>query len=422
MKEKLKDRFLRLYKAGMIHIFSGTFLLKVFSFFGTTFLVHILSKEEFGILGYMENIYGYAFILAGMGLSNAILRYVVLGKNIEEKYSYFRFSCKYGMIWNILLTLIVGLVSLIFPHPASYAPHIGLITILLAGLPFQYICDCVLCNERAMFANQRYVSLSLFVTITAIAGKMFGAGIGGMYGAVMGQAAAYIIVSAICLCASRRRYYQEAGAVPLPSEKKREAALYAFQYMITNGLWAVFMLNDTFLLGRFCEPDVIANYKVAYTIPGSLTFISSSLGLFISPYFIRHETNHAWIKRYFLYTYCMTACFVGTGCLAIGILSPVLIRVLYGEQYLDIVMIMRMLLIASFFNCGLRYTTANILASLGKIRYNMLFSAIGMILQIGMNFVLIPRYGAKGSAFTSGAVYFFMAAGLLAVFYKEYWK
>lgn len=78
MKEKLKDRFLRLYKAGMIHIFSGTFLLKVVSFFGTTFLVHILSKEEFGILGYMENIYGYAFILAGMGLSNAILRMLCL--------------------------------------------------------------------------------------------------------------------------------------------------------------------------------------------------------------------------------------------------------------------------------------------------------------------------------------------------------
>lgn len=419
---KLKDRILRLYKAGIIHIFLGTFFLKVVSFFGTTFLVHMLSKEEFGILGYMENIYGYAFVLAGMGLSNAILRYVVLGKNLEEKYSYFILSCKYGMIWNLFLSLITGFISSLFPHPAAYAPHIGLIAVLLTGLPFQYICDCVLCNERAMFANQRYVALSLCVSITAIAGKMFGAGIWGMYGSVLGQAAAYVILSVICFYASKQSYYQEVRVVSLPLKKKKEAALYAFQYMITNGLWAVFMLNDTFLLGRFCAPGVIANYKVAYTIPGSLTFISSSLGLFISPYFIRHETNRAWIKRYFLYTYGITACFVGTGCLIIGILSPILIRVLYGEQYLDIVNIMRILLIAAFFNCGLRYTTANILASMGKIRYNMLFSAMGMIIQIGMNVLLIPRYGAEGVAFTSCAVYFFMAVGLLVVFYKEYWK
>ena len=59
--------------------------------------------------------------------------------------------------------------------------------------------------------------------------------------------------------------------------------------MITNGLWSAFMLNDTFLIGRYCSPEVLAEYKVAYTIPGSVSLLSTSIGIFIAPYFVRNE-------------------------------------------------------------------------------------------------------------------------------------
>lgn len=77
---KIKLFILNIWKKGLIHILTGTFLTKLVSFFGAIFLVRVLSKEDYGILGYLENIYSYVFILAGMGMSNAILRYVVLGK------------------------------------------------------------------------------------------------------------------------------------------------------------------------------------------------------------------------------------------------------------------------------------------------------------------------------------------------------
>ena len=418
-------KFLRMFslfwEKGVFHIFSGTFLLKIISFFGSIFLVRALSKQDYGILGYLENIYGYAFVLAGMGASNAILRYVILGESRKEKYKYFSYAYRHGFLWNIVLILIVSVICMIYPHPEAYKPYTWLLYILLLGLPFQYLCDNVLCNERAMFSNQRYAFFSLVLSSGIIVGKVIFGKAAGIMGAVFAQSAVYAILALFFFCLCRKKYYTGLTAEALSIEKKREINLYSFQYMITNGLWAIFMLNDTFLLGRFCAPEVIANYKVAYTIPGSVSLISSALGIFIAPYFVKNENNRDWIKRNFARAYGVTSLFVGSVCIIIAILAKPVVLLLYGEHYLETVGIMRILLVSAFCNCGLRFTTANILAAMGKVKYNMMISALGMVAQIGLNLLLIPQYSIVGVAVTSCIVYLFMALSLLIIFVKQYY-
>ena len=84
MKNNVVDIIKNIFKKGLVHILAGNFMTKLVSLFGSIFLVRILSKEEYGILGYLENIYGYVFVLAGMGMANAILRYVVLGEDTPK--------------------------------------------------------------------------------------------------------------------------------------------------------------------------------------------------------------------------------------------------------------------------------------------------------------------------------------------------
>ena len=59
---------------------------------------------------------------------------------------------------------------------------------------------------------------------------------------------------------------------------------------------------------------------------------------------------------------------------------------------------MRVLLLAALINNGFRYSCANILASMGKVKYNMFVSIVGIVLQIVINYQLIPKYGAMGVA------------------------
>lgn len=418
---KIREGLKSVFKKGLLHILTGTFLTKIVSFFGSVFLVRVLTKEEYGILGYLENIYGYVWILAGMGLSNTILRYVVLGSTKQEKFNYYTYARNTGFLWNCILILLVGGFSTFYPHPEAYENYVWLLYILLISLPFQYVTDNVLCNERAMFANQRYAVFSFVLTAAVIFGKTMLGKAGGITWAVFGQAFIYILLALFFSYSTAKKYFSGLTSGTILGGKKKEMNLYAIQYMITNGLWAVFMLNDTFLLGRFSTPEVLAEYKVAYTIPGSVTLLSTSIGIFIAPYFVKNENNKEWIKKNFKKAYAAVAAFVGFACMVIMLLAKPIIIILYGKEYLNVVSVMRVLLIAAFLNCGLRYTTANILAAMGRIKYNMIISAIGMILQVLINVQIVPVFGAMGVAITSCVVYGVMAVGLLGIFIKQYY-
>lgn len=417
---KMKEALDIIWKKGLLHIMTGTFAIKIVSFFGSIFLVRVLSKEEYGILGYLENIYGYAFVLAGLGVSNAILRYVVLGDSLQDKYNYFAYACRRGIICNLILTGFIGILSVFYPHPMPYRNYIWLLLILLMGLPFQYLCDNVLCNERAMFSNQKYACLSLMLSSSIIFSKILFGNTAGIKGAIFGQVLVYIILALFFYKLTKEKYYVGLSVNKLANRERKKVNIFSLQYMITNGLWAIFMLNDTFLLGRFCSPEIIANYKVAYAIPGSVSLISSSIGVFITPYFVRNEKDKAWVRKNFLKTYVVSAVFVAVLCAGIAVMARPVILLLYGTQYLEAVQIMRILLLAAFFNCGLRYTTANILAAMGLVKYNMWVSLLGIIAQMGINIIVIPVYGVTGMAITSCTIYAGMAFLLLYLFLREY--
>lgn len=408
------------WRKGLVHILSGSFMTKLVSFFGSIFLVKVLSKEDYGILGYLDNLYGYVFVLAGMGVSNAVLRYVVLGKTPEEKYGYFRFAYRTGLIWNLILGAGAGVFYGFYNHPQDYQSYVWLLSVLLLALPFQYFTDNVLCNERAMFANQRYATFSFLLSASIIFSKIAAGYLGGIRAVVFTQVTVYAVLGTVMMLMTKKKHY--AGVVPavLDKTQKRTVISYSLQYMITNGLWTIFMLNDTFILGRVSAPSALADYKVAYTLPGCVAIISSAIGVFVVPYFVRNENDKVWIRSNFKKTYAISAAIAGCICLGIAVLAKPLIWLLYGEQYLNVVPVMRVLLLSAFLNNGMRYTTANLLSAMGRVRPNMIVSALGMVLQISINLLVVPKYGAMGVAFTSCVVYLFMALTLLIVFYRLY--
>lgn len=106
--------------------------------------------------------------------------------------------------------------------------------------------------------------------------------------------------------------------------------------------------------------------------------------------------------------------------LLVGLLAEPVVGFFYGEQYLNIVPLTNLLLITAFVTNGLRYTTANLLAEMGKIRVNMVVSPTGVICQIGLNLLLIPRFGVYGAAYTSIIVHSLMAVAVFVPFVRIY--
>lgn len=419
----LRQKICKLYNTGALHITIGTFATKFVAFFGSIVVVRLLSKQDYGLMSYVENFYSYAFIFASMGLSNAILRYLVIAKDKFEKEQYFHYIIKKSIFVNIGISIILIIFSQIITIPDNYSGASYLIPIVALLLPFQDLLNEILYVIRTFFKNKLYAYAAFVSSSFLIIGRLIGAYTHGVDGVLWSRVLINIFFVFIGLIYVRKKYFMLKQVEVLPKEKRKAVSLYSLQYMITNGFWALFMLNDTFLLGLLLnDPISLADYKVAYVLPGNISIFATAIGVFVGPYFTKNEKNIGWIQKNFKLVYFISAIVVAGASIVIAIFAKPLIYLMYGEQYLNVVLLMRVLLLAAFINSGLRYTTANLLAAMGEIKYNMIISGVGIISQVLLDILLIPKMGAMAVAVSNCIVYFIMSVFLFVVFWNKYYR
>ncbi|MCI8565291.1 MAG: oligosaccharide flippase family protein [Lachnospiraceae bacterium] len=412
-----------LYSEGAWHITLGTFITKFVGFFGSIFIVRILSKEDYGVLSYVENLFSYAFLLAGLGLSYAILRYEVLANTIEEKKAYHDYIVKKSFIIDVGIVAIVLLTNCFVTYPEEFASAKYWLPIVIVILPFQDLYTNEVFVIRGFFKNKLYAYVSFVTSILLIVARIIGAYKFAIGGAFWSRVILYILFGILGAVYINTAFFRSSEKTLISREKKREIDVYAVQYMLTNGLWALLMLNDTFMLGQLTKSSqALAEYKVASVLPGNISIFASAIGLFVSPYFTRHETEIDWIRANFKKVFFVTAGVVGCVVLALAVLARPLVLFMYGEDYVNTVTLMRILLISAFFNSGIRFTVANIFAAMGEIKYNLVISGLGTALLLILDFITIPSYGAYGVAAANCIVYAMMGIVLLIVFLRKYFR
>ena len=409
-----------LTEKGALHILIGNFATKFVSFFGSVFLSRLITKTDMGILSYIENLYGYAFVFVGIGMANSLLRFVVLADSPEKKYAYVQYARKRGLIADLIICAVMVIANVFYPHKSSYEVARVLLPIMVLALPFQDMLNQAQLNERAMFANKRFAFFSVGSAAAVVIARIIGAVTGELTGVVIAVLAINVILGLGLQIVSQKTYFRGVRAERLTGEEKHEAAVYSVQYMITNGLWSFFMLMNIYLLGRLLDdPTVVADYKIAYAFPVNISIFSSAIGIFIAPYFVKNEQNKDWVRKNYFRTMGAGFAILGPVCIVMALLARFLIS-LYGEQYMNVVPLMRVLIIGCFVDAALRYPVTNIMAAMGQVRYNMIVAGSGFILQLILNIILIPRMGAYAIAVNSIIVHALMAAAIFAVFNKKY--
>ena len=420
-KKLIEYIYINLFSKGAFHIVIGSFFTKFVAFFGSIFLVRILTKADYGILSYYENLISYFLILAGGGLASGLQRYIILADTFEEKKTCYNNALHIGTIWNIVLIAVALLFFLIYPHPDAFKGYFGVAATLTACIPFIYIVNANLSTLRAMFRYKSYAVLAFMTSSLLIIMRIIGALIAGLSGTVLFRVFCEIGCAIFCYFYVYYNFFWKIQSKPLSKTFLKKRNVYSVQIMLTDGLWAIFMLNDIFLLGQLVgDQMIVADYKVAYVIPANLSILTSAIGVFIAPYFTKKEKegDWGWIRKKFKLVLLVNIGIMALFSLLCFFLAKPLILLLYGEKYISSVPIMRILLVASFFNNGIRATIANILSAMGIQKINLFVAGGGMALQIVLNLMLIPPCGSFGVACSSAIVYLCMGITLAAVFFK----
>ena len=115
--DKLWDGIVTLHKKGFFHIIAGSTLAKIAGFVSVFFLPRFLSKADYGLLTYVDNIRNYVMLFNGIGITQATLRFCAQKGDDEVKKGYFISSLKIGIIADIFLIVLTTAAYLIIPFP-----------------------------------------------------------------------------------------------------------------------------------------------------------------------------------------------------------------------------------------------------------------------------------------------------------------
>lgn len=410
----------KLKKKGAVHIFVGNFLNKFMTLCGSIFVVRLLTKQEYGTLSYIENLCTYVYIFSGMGLAAAILRYIVLTEDRKKQYAYYRYTLRTQTIYNICMILFVAFLNVFYQHPSQYIDASWLFLIILIDIPFSDVVATNLSVERAYFANKKYVWLSLMTVCTSVVLRIVGSYCFGIDGnitfRIIADGACAIVLCIIVIVS----HYNQIECIELTKTEKIELNRYAIQNMLANGFWVLYSITDMFLLGRLINnAGILADYRVAMLVSTNILIATNAVSVFVSPYFVQNEKDCKWVIRNYKKVLAMNVLLLGSIAFFLIILAKPVVHVVFGENYLATVPLMRILLVASFMNGSFRAISSSLLAAMGHSRTNMILSGMGFLMQIILCLVIIPRYGVTGLAVENVIMYTFLSVAFVVAFF---WK
>lgn len=362
-----------------------------------------LPVSEYGILGLIELVLQVMIILGGLGLASALIRWYSLPLSEEEKkkllFTTTVTSLAVGAAFSLLSLIIAGpLAELLFGNgvtqarPSEFAYYIRLLTLsaafeLLLVVPLSLLRI----QERAVFFSVlSFTRFALLVIINWVLLTVYRLGIEGvLWGILLSTVVSYALLLPYLL-----RNIRFGFLVPQLKEMLR----FGLPLMGAGLAIVVLNLGDRYLLKLLSTLESVGLYTLGYRIAGliSLLFVSSfGLGYYPAIFKIgRGPEGRAFLSKTFMYfTFAVFWSVLVLSTLAPEILRLIAVNPVYWEADKVIFLLSVGFAFHGMFNV--------LLAGFFLEKRTGLITALvsgTVLLNIGLNTILIPRWDIIGAA------------------------
>lgn len=405
IKNSIHRTFLMLIKAikeGFLYILSGNILVKAISMISGIIIVRIIDKNDYAYYSYALNLYSYIDLVAGLGLASALLKYAATGENVQKDKTYFVYAGKMGtaiqFICSIALCTAVSFIRIPFPQARTY------IYALVFMPSLAYFLSTVQMYLRGQQLYKQYAATGLLqVVIVCLIGSLLSFKFNAT-GLVAGRYIAVIISISYGI----KVLMPNLRTVKITILGKKEIRLFwemAISLMLAELFSSIMPANETFLINNLIKDEVVtANFRVAGLIPQQLILVTGSIAIF---YFSKiaqikdRSIAFSQIVRIAILNFCIVFFITVVGI----VMSPWIIRILYGEKYMDAVFISNRLWIMRFINVAFRMIPMNFLPAIGETKFNSVCSFFSCIIHIVVDYFCILHFGINGVAYATIVVY-----------------
>jgi O-antigen/teichoic acid export membrane protein len=191
-------------------------------------------------------------------------------------------------------------------------------------------------------------------------------------------------------------------------EARREALAFGLPLFIHTGAAVLLQYSDRFMLERMSTLDELGLYSLAGQIGTAMLIISTSTNQAYLPFLYRqHEADPRLVGRAQRYIILFFAVVGIAGVL----ITPPVIHTFIDPRYAEAALPAQILLVAGIFH-GWYFLALGSLLVRKETKRIAWVTVAAAVLNISLNFYVIPRYHSLGAAWTTLAAEILLCAGM----------
>ncbi|MFH1455579.1 MAG: flippase [archaeon] len=418
-----KDSLKRMATGAGIIVF-GILISKFFTYFYRLVVARI-GATEYGLLSLAMAIFGFTAIVSLIGVDMGVLRYVSFFR-VKKDYQKIKGTIlgafKISLILSFLIAFLLFILSDFIAGSFFHKPELAILLKIFAfAVPFQSL-RAVFINTAKGFEKVQYemytkniIENVLKVVLTLIL-LYFGFSV---VGAALGYALALFVSMIFAV------YFVQKKVFPVFSSKikavysNKELVNYSWPLLFKELLVVIMLWTDTIMLGHFSTSAQVGIYNAAVPTAQMSQMIPYAIIVLFLPvasqlFFTNKrkdfenvfKTTTKWI---FMLNIILTAGFV--------LFPQQILSILFGSEYAVGASTLTLLAIG-YFIFYLCFTSREILLMVKRTRTVFFVTLFGTLLNVVLNYLLIPVYGIIGAAYATFLSVLLISVFMIAVTYN----
>jgi len=402
-KVSLEKYFVGLSKDSLIYG-SGNAVLKILALITAPIFTRIFLPAEYGVISLIASVISFVSLFLIFGMDNAI--FVSYYQYKKERKEVISSAFWFLLLWGLIIITLASFLSpylaqLIFKTPlyrtlfliAFWTAYLTLLINLakvvfrleFRAKTFAFIAGC-----NAILSTGLMIYFTYFLKL-GLGGYFFGSLLGTFFSLIL---ALYLI----------RRTLQ----FKISFSRLKEMILFGAMIVPASLSFFVFDLSDRFFINHYRNLSELGLYSIGVNIASILVFFSFALGQAWSPqvmkiYFEQKKVFYQFVPRFFLYYLIF---FFG-GALLISLFGQEILKIFATPSFYGSAKVIAPLSLAMVFAASGQVTSLGITLS-RKTKYLAFYTGLAAILNIILNFFLIPKYGMVGAGWATALSYLFL--------------
>jgi O-antigen/teichoic acid export membrane protein len=394
----------------------GSVIQRGIAFMILPIFTHYLAPDDFGILSLLTTFFVFTSPIISLGALNAI-SVAYFNEQKSEYPSYFSSS----LFVPFLITVFLFLFSILFG--GFFSTLFGVPKLWLLVIPIfsflSFISQCLLVDYQIKQEPVKYGVFSICSSVLNIALSIFLVAVVGMdyQGRLIGQYFSIFIFATIALIILKQR-----GLLIKKISKKfiKDSLLFGLPIVphVIGGV--VINMSDKIFINQFLGTSELGIYNIGYVIGATISMLSTSFASSIVP--ISYElfakgdkqSKEKVVKIYWLYIFALLSIVA-----LLSITAPYIFDWFINKQYKEGARYVKWISLGYFFH-GCYLLFANTIYYTKKTKILLYWSVVNIIVNLGLNYLLIPIFGSIGAAYTLCISYFIFSLSMGIISNKIY--